>query len=271
MPKVLVVAGTADARQVIEELLKMNIEVVATVTTRLGGDLLKPLGNVDVREGRITLRWLAGLLSETKPLCLVDASHPFAREASQNAVDACKRRNVPYIRFEREETVYTGTDIVKVKDYEQAVQKLCFLEGNILLTVGSGKMEAFVKIPDYRNRVYLRVLPESNVIARCEKLGFNAKNIIAMKGPFTEELNIALLKYCNASAMVTKESGNAGGVMEKINAARKLGIPVIMIERPEVVHGHKANAIDAVLEFVKNCRDARMQEGTAGNMDTTFR
>lgn len=265
MSKVLVIAGTADAKQIIDKLLEMKIRVVAAVTTRLGSDLLKSIGDIDIREGQISQQRIVGLLDEISPICLVDASNPFAMEVSRNAMNACKKGNIPYIRFEREEMLYDGEDIIRVKDYEEALKILMALEGNIMLTVGSGKMESFTRIPDYKDRIYLRVLPDCKVIAKCEKIGFNAKNLIAMKGPFTEQLNIELLKYCNASVLVTKESGNTGGVLEKINAARKLGIPVIMIERTEVGYENKVSSVEEVLDFVATIKASCSEDPLNGS------
>lgn len=252
MAKVLVIAGTADAKAIIEELIKLNMDVTATVTTRLGSDLLKAVDKVDIREGKQGVQQIASLLEEIKPVCLIDASNPFAREIGQNARKACIRGNTPYIRFERTRPVYDEGNIIRVAGYEEAVEKLGLFDGNIMLTVGSGRIEAFTQVSDFKNRIYLRLLPDSKVITRCEKLGFSAKNIIAMKGPFTEELNRELLKYCNASVLVTKESGNTGGVMEKINAAKKQGIPVIMIEREEEEGIQKATSLREILDFVKS-------------------
>lgn len=116
--KTLVIAGTVDARQIIEELLKLDTSVIATVTTRLGGNFLKQYEEVDVREGGLTLQGMIRLMDETKPGCLIDASHPFARDASCNAIEACKRMCVPYLRMKGRKRKFMmnglfGTEILK--------------------------------------------------------------------------------------------------------------------------------------------------------------
>jgi precorrin-6A/cobalt-precorrin-6A reductase len=249
---VLVVAGTADARQIISELAKLNIQVVATVTSSFGSELLVGCPGVDVREGKLGAEEMTSLIKATGVNCLVDASHPYAREASINAIDACRKSGVPYLRFERRETDARYEGIIRVKSFEEAAEKLENFDGNILLTVGSNNIKLFAqKVSDYRRRLFARVLPQSSVLAKCEEAGLTAHNIIAVKGPFSVEMNVEMLKHCGAVVMVTKDSGNIGGTGEKFEAARRLGIPVILIERPGVDYVEIASTVETVVEFVK--------------------
>ena len=164
----------------------------------------------------------------------------------------CKRNTVPYLRFERERVAIEGDDIIKVNDYDEALNQLIDFKGNILLTIGIGKLDIFTKIPQYKERLFVRVLPKKKVIEKCENLGFNAKNIIAMKGPFSEDLNMEFIKYCGADILVMKESGNSGGILEKVNAARKMDIPILIIERAELNCENKADSINQVISFVED-------------------
>jgi precorrin-6A/cobalt-precorrin-6A reductase len=256
--RVLVIAGTADARCIIEELVKSGVNITATVTTRLGKDLLSAYEQVDAREGRLILKGMVGLIEEVKPGCLIDASHPFAREVSLNAIKACKKMSIPYMRYERAETVLYNEKVIRVSNFEEAAEEVKNHDGNIFLTIGSGKLEMFTGIPGIdKKRIFIRVLPESKVIEKCERLGLDARNIFAMKGPFSEEMNMELLKHCNASVMVTKDSGSIGGSEKKISAARKLGIPVLMVDRPEIEYGCVVHDVDDVVAYVKNIKDRR--------------
>lgn len=246
----MVLAGTTEATVIIDALLERNIDVVATVTTRLGKELLYERRGLHIYQGRLSLTNLNILILEEKPDGLIDASNPFAIDISKNALRISKQYNIPYLRYERKEIDIQGEDIIRVKSYEEAIQELLSYDGNVMLTIGSSKIEMFTKIPNYKKRVFLRILPDGKIISRCEKLGFNATNIIAIKGPFTEGLNIQLLKYCNASIVVMKESGNKGGTLEKIKAARSLGIPIIMIERNEFACESKIDNIEEVLRYI---------------------
>lgn len=251
-PNVIVIAGTADARQIIAGLEKLDIEITATVATGYGSELLGGNENVTVCEGRMDSEEMTSFICKTGARCLVDASHPYAREVSLNAISACAQANIPYLRYERNETGTAGRNVLEAGSFEEAADLAAGLEGNIFLATGSNNLEVFVKrIPGYKERLFVRVLPDSRVIARCEQAGLSAGNIIAMKGPFSEGMNIEVLKHCNAAVMVTKDSGDAGGTGDKLAAAGKLGITVIMVQRPEMAYPHKVNSLEEVICFVK--------------------
>lgn len=251
MSNVLVIAGTMDAKQIIDKLYKIGEKVTVMVTTKLGSELVDHKDSIDIYQGKINKVSIIDIIDKVQPKCVIDASNPFAVDISRNVISACKLKEIPYIGFLSEKATYKGYDIVRVKNYEEGCERIQEYEGNIILTVGSKKIETFTKISDYQNRVYIRVLPDWMVLKKCEKLGFNSRNIMAMKGPFNEELNVEMFKYCNASVLVTKDSGNTGGVIEKINAARRLGIKIIMIDRSDENYENKTTSIEEIIEFVE--------------------
>lgn len=251
MSKVLVIAGTTDAKTVIERLLENNHDTAVTVTTRLGAGMLDEFKNLEIYQGKLNKDHITHLIRTLKPTCLIDASNPFSSEITRNAINVCKFEDLPYIRYERERLKYEDDpDITVVKNYGEACNVLMNYEGNILLTLGSNKIEVFKKIPDYSRRVYLRVLPDWKVLSKCESLGFSPKNIIAIKGPYNEALNMELFKYCQAEVLVTKESGNMGGVVDKINAAKKLGMKIILVDRIEEQCSNKFSSVDELIECI---------------------
>lgn len=252
MKKVIVIAGTVDARRIIEELVKLNISVVATVTTVFGSELISGYEGVKVYSGRLDKDGMVGIVKEEGAQLLIDASHPYAGNASVNAIEACKAADVKYLRFERNESSVKTSNVIRVKDFFEAAKLAETFDGNIFLTVGSNNLEAFTNsITDFKERLFVRVLPESKVIIKCEQAGLSAKNIIAIKGPFTEEMNCEMFKMANAKVVVTKDSGEAGGTDEKLLAAEKLGIKVIMVERPKVEYGHKVSSIEEVVNYLR--------------------
>jgi precorrin-6x reductase len=119
------------------------------------------------------------------------------------------------------------------------------------LTIGSNRIETYTCIDDYKERVCLRVLPDSSVISKCEKIGFSRKNLVAMRGPFNETLNREIFKFLDAKFLVTKESGNIESVMEKIKAAKSLGMKVVLIERRDVIARNQTASIEKVLDFIR--------------------
>lgn len=251
MSKVLVIAGTTDAKTVIARLLEKKYDTAVTVTTRLGAGMLDEFENLEIYQGKLNKEHITQLIKTLNPACLIDASNPFSSEITRNAINVCKFEDLPYIRYERERVSYADDpDITVVKGYGEACDILLNCEGNILLTLGSNKIDVFKKIPDYSKRVYLRVLPDWKVLSKCESLGFSPKNIIAIKGPYNEALNMELFKYCQATVLVTKESGNMGGVVDKINAAKKLGMKIILVDRIEESCKNKFSTLDELMACV---------------------
>ena len=251
---VIIIAGTADARNIIEGLSAINLKIVATVTTDFGAELLEQYEGITVHKGRMDQDGMMRLFASSGAKCVVDASHPFAIEASINAMKACEQIKMPYIRFERADINSDSDYISRVEDFEEAAEAVEKMKGNILLTTGSNSLGVFTKIiTDYKERLFVRVLPESGVIRKCEELGLSAKNILALRGPFSEALNLEMLKHCNAEILVTKESGEPGGTAEKIRAAEALGIKIVLISRPQIAYMNKTDNIDDVIRYVREC------------------
>ena len=143
---------------------------------------------------------------------------------------------IPYIRLRREiqEEESTG-EIVYFADHVQCVRALEEVRGNILLTTGSKELSQYCRSEQLKERLYVRILPGMESLTLCDRNGIRGKQIIAMQGPFTEEMNEALIHQFQIACLVTKQSGNAGGYPQKIAAAAKAGIPVFVIghEREE--------------------------------------
>ena len=121
--------------------------------------------------------------------------------------------------------------------------------GSVFITTGSKELAGFTKLRDYRERCYVRVLPISDVVASCEKMGFKTANLICMQGPFNKELNLAMLKSCGASYMVTKESGTRGGFKEKVEAALIADAKVLVIGRP-AEYGGESHSLDEMIGII---------------------
>lgn len=121
---------------------------------------------------------------------------------------------------------------IVVGSTEEAAAWLAGTEGNVLLTTGSKELRVFTSVPDYRERLFARVLSLPSVVASCADLGFQGRNLICMQGPFSEEMNIALIHQTKAKYLVTKDTGREGGFPEKESAARACGCRMIIIRRP---------------------------------------
>ena len=128
----------------------------------------------------------------------------------------------------------------------EAIEYLLKTDGNILLTTGSKEISQFAKLCD---RIFARVLPSVDSINACISAGVASKNIIAMQGPFSRNLNEAIIKELHCKYLVTKVSGKSGGFDEKIEACENTGcIPVIILPQSEDV----GISLDECIQNVKN-------------------
>jgi precorrin-6A/cobalt-precorrin-6A reductase len=249
---VILIAGTVDARLIIEKLQPEPVLIHATVATELGAGYLRRYPGVIIHQGPLDCRGMTGLMDTVRPLLVIDASHPFATEASANAMAACRASGVPYLRFEREKTPATGADLIRVAGFEEAAAHADAVPGNILLTIGSNHLESFTRrVSRFEDRLFVRVLPVKQAIEKCVNLGVPTARILAMQGPFSMEMNLAMIGHCQARLLVTKESGESGGNREKLAAAGAARIPAIMVDRPGLDYGRVTGAVENIARIVR--------------------
>ena len=97
--------------------------------------------------------------------------------------------------------------------------------------MGAKEAQSLTGVDNFQERVYLRMLPSPEGMRSCLDLGYPMKNLCGMQGPFSKEFNIAQFKETGADILVTKESGNAGGFLEKTDAARECGMKIVVLAR----------------------------------------
>ena len=232
--KILVFAGTTEGRRVCEFLNRSGITAIACTATEYGGQLLEEdhLPLIRVLSGRMTSAEMENLILEKNISIVIDATHPYADIVSENILKACRevRREIVCIRLLRESL--GGGEKITVSSVSEAVKYLQNQAGNILVTTGSKQLHEYTQIPDYRTRVFARILSTETSVKTAVSLGFEGKNLICMQGPFSEEMNEATIRMTNARFLVTKESGIAGGFPEKEEAARKTNTVLIVVRRP---------------------------------------
>lgn len=229
--KVLVFAGTTEGRRLAEFLAGYNVCAHVCVATEYGESLLPEGGSITVSHDRMDEKQMECFLQEFRPDYVIDATHPYADAATDNIRKVCKKCGRQYLRLIRESSKANGC--IYTDNIEQAVEFLSNTEGNILAATGSKELEAYTRLEDYRERVFARVLSVSDVVEKCEQLGIRGRHLICMQGPFSVEMNTAMLEEYRIDWLVTKESGKAGGFPEKCKAAKKTGARVIVIGRPE--------------------------------------
>lgn len=171
------------------------------------------------------------LFRKENPEIVLDATHPYAAEVTKNIRTACESAGVLYQRILRPEGE-KNSEAIYVESTEEAAAFLSGTEGNIFLTTGSKELAKFTGIPDYKERLFARVLSIPSVIRSCAELGIEGKHLIGMQGPFSAEINEAMLRQFQCSYLVTKDTGLAGGFPEKMEACQRCGVTPVIIGRP---------------------------------------
>jgi precorrin-6Y C5,15-methyltransferase (decarboxylating) len=187
---------------------------------------------------------------------VVDATHPYAQEVTKN-IKAAVATTIPYLRLKREldNSDANVNDIGKANAIYFDTNEACakFLEntnGNILLTTGSKELGEYCISENVKSRLFVRVLPSVESISLCVEKGIKGKQIIAMQGPFTAKMNEAIINQYDISCIVTKQSGVAGGFMEKLEAARAMDIPMYVIGHSNEYEGYTFCGICEELEKI---------------------
>ena len=229
---ILVFGGTSEGRHLVEWLdARGTCNIVACTATEYGASLLLGGKHVQVLQGPLTAEQKKTLMDTHDFTCMVDATHPFALHISESVAALAADHDVDLLRIERE-NVEEG-NWKGVANAEEAAAYLASTTGNILLTTGSKDLAAFTHaIPDFKTRLWVRVLPVEESITCATKLGIPTDHIIAMQGPFTQAFNSALIRELNIDHLVTKQSGTTGGFDEKRAAADECDIELVVILRP---------------------------------------
>ena len=224
--KVLLFGGTGEGRALAEWMLARGLDATVCVATEYGETLL-PDG-MKVHVGRLDTDGMAELMADGYTL-VIDATHPYAVEVTENIRAASERTGLPYLRLLRQSD---GEDLChKAENMAVAAEMLEGLPGNVLLTTGSKELDHFAR-PGLRERCFPRVLPMADSLERCLALGFPPRNIICMQGPFTREMNVATLHQFHIDTLVTKDTGGYGGFRAKAEAAKEAGCALLVVERP---------------------------------------
>lgn len=231
MYKAIVFAGTTEGYALCEFLAENRVSVYACAATEYGGSLLQENEFLHVSAGRLKTEDMEELFRKENPEIVLDATHPYAAEVTKNIRTACESAGVLYQRILRPEGE-KNSEAIYVESTEEAAAFLSGTEENIFLTTGSKELAKFTGIPDYKERLFARVLSIPSVIRSCAELGIEGKHLIGMQGPFSAEINEAMLRQFQCSYLVTKDTGLAGGFPEKMEACQRCGVTPVIIGRP---------------------------------------
>lgn len=243
MNKVLIFAGTTEGRALAEFCAAHEIPADVSTATAYGSSLL-PDG-IGVLSGRLDAGAICILLRREQYALVIDATHPYAGDATENIRAACQSQNVPYRRLLRKALPVIGESVTSL---DEMTARLSQCGGAVLSTLGSKSLPALTAVRRFRERLWLRLLPSDTVCADCVRYGFDPEKLILEKGPFSTEQNLAHIRLSGAQILLTKESGTVGGYPEKAEAAKIAGIRMITLRRPaERDAGCDASEIQKIL------------------------
>lgn len=245
---VLILGGTREAGILARDLVGSGS---VAVTTSLGGRTREPIAPAGALRigGFGGVDGLAAYLRDALVDAVVDATHPFAQGISANAVAACHQAGVPRLALVRPPwREQPGDRWYRVADMAAAAERSGALGGRQFLAVGRNELAAFAG----NSHV-------GYVVRTVDPLPEPAPVPVAAtetaRGPFALADELALLQRHMVSAVIAKASGGSGGYA-KIAAARRLGLPVVLVERPEPPPGPQVATVSAALTWLRELEAA---------------
>jgi precorrin-6A/cobalt-precorrin-6A reductase len=228
-------AGTSEGRQLAALAAEWGLETLVSIATDYGKEQIDPAPCLLIQEERLEEAEMEALFAKYRPRLIVDATHPHAVLVSQNIREAAAALGLPVLRTGRPSERFDGLHYFS--DLDQLLVWLEKQDGVIFSSLGLKSAAALIRLPDFQKRLVLRVLPHSEGLSQLENLGYLHRQLIAMQGPFSEELNLAMFRASEAKILLTKDSGRRGGFAEKIRAANALGMQVAVLEAPSEPDG----------------------------------
>lgn len=244
-----VIGGTKDSRNFLEKYVDYEKNIIVSTATEYGGKLLENL-DVKISSEKMDKTAMLDFVKKNKIKKIIDTSHPYAFEVSKNAMEVAEESDIIYYRFERETVDLLPKKYSKFETMEELLKYVENLNGNILVTLGSNNVPLFKNIKNL-SKIYFRILPKWDMVKRCEDNNILPKNIIAMQGPFTEAMNIAMIEQLNIKYLITKKAGDTGGEREKVFACDRTDVEIIYLEKKEIEYKNCYSDIDELIEVLR--------------------
>jgi precorrin-6A/cobalt-precorrin-6A reductase len=241
MTRVLILGGTSDANELARAMAAARFDAIYSYAGRTQVPVNQPL---PVRTGGFGGAFgLANYLRDKSITHVIDATHPFAGTMSQNAIEACAATAIPLIALVRAPWMQGPQDRwTSVSDLAAAASALPDQPASVFLAIGRQHLQAFAAKPQHRYLMRFVDQPQ-------EQLPFPRSEVIVARGPFSEQDDLELLRSRQVAWVVTRNSGGTGA-RAKIDAARRLAIPVIMISRPDMPERHTVDTVGDVMDWL---------------------
>lgn len=242
--RVLVLGGTAEARVLVRNLITRYSSALDVVTSLAGCTKMPAQLSGRVRRGGFGgASGLKDYLEVEGFRLVVDATHPFAAKISANARAACEAAQVLRLVLRRPQWIRQPNDCwYEVADSTEAAQLLPRLGRRVFLTTGARRFAPFARLAD--TWFLVRLVEEPR-----DPLPFEYCGVVIDRGPFTIGDELALMREHGIDVLVSKLSGGTATVA-KLDAARALGLPVVMLKRPEIVAGPCVTSVDDAMHWI---------------------
>jgi len=229
---ILLLGGTSETAPLATKIAQSGFTVLVSTATETPLDIGSHPA-IKRRCGRMDSAQITDLVNCQHLAAIVDATHPYATVVHQEARKAAQHSQRPYLRYQRQSLLNLPAGAINVADHEMAAFYACAVGKPILLTTGSRHLAPYVIAAQQKQiALFARVLNHPESIAACDQAGLEPHRRIIERGPFSVEQNRALIRQHNIGVLVTKESGNAGGIEEKIAAADLEHCQLIIVQRP---------------------------------------
>ena len=245
---ILLLGGTSETAIVAQALAGAGSRVLVSTATDVPLEIGSHPG-IQRRQGRLDKAAMVTLISREQITTLVDVTHPYATEVRATAEQAAHETGIPYFTFVRPAGGAEGQDVISVPDHATAAQRACEFKKPILLTIGSRHVADYARVAG-KIPLIARVLPHPESLAACRVAGIPENHIITGRGPFTVEENRELIRRFNIGVLVTKDSGDAGGVAAKLEAARLESCHFIVVGRSAATSSHSFSQIEPFIEAI---------------------
>lgn len=237
MKKVLILGGTGEATQLAASSATIpQIEIISSLAGRTTNPI-SPIGNVRIG-GFGGQTGLTDYIKQMNIDILIDATHPFAAQISFNAAIATESTNIPRLMLIRPTWEKLPEDRwIEVDSVESAATTLKTQAKRVFLTVGKQQLPAFAQLKGIWFIMRLIELPPTSTAL------LPPGEFICDRGPFSLPNEREILQKYNIDTIVSKNSGG-DATIAKIIAARELGIPVVMVNRPPTPPGERVSNVN---------------------------
>ncbi|MBV7544499.1 cobalt-precorrin-6A reductase [Acidovorax sp. sic0104] len=246
MTHVLLLGGTTGASQLAQALHQAGVSAVFSYAGVTQAPLAQPL---PVRVGGFGgVQGLVRYMADHGITHVVDATHPFAAQMSRHACEACAMAGVPLLALERPPwQPGPGDRWIDVPDMAAAASVLPAEPTRVFLAVGRKQLQAFAGQRQHRYLLRLVDAPAPGSLPWPD----DSVDLEIGRGPFSAEHDLALLQAHRVRWLVAK---NAGGeaTRGKLDAARALGLPVVMVQRPHLPQRARTGHVDAVIHWLRH-------------------